>query len=309
MGSVTAPRVSCMHSQHLEYFCKVAEFGSFSRAAVALGINQSALSRHVRNLELGLGIALFYRNGRGVMLTEDGKRLLERASRALKEIALAKQEATDARTGVVGSVTIGLTPTVGRMLVLPLAKKLTSTFSNIRLRFVEGFSAHLLEWLDTGRVDMAVLYQGWAAGRLLSEKMITEKLCLIASTKRKKLDRRTPAAQLANFPLILPSSPHGLRRLLDMVAIEQKIVLNVPIEADSFDSILTLVIADLGCSVLPVAAIQEELSRKQLQASLLVEPEVTRTLILATPNNRPTVRGFAQIAKAIKTELKRFEIS
>jgi LysR family nitrogen assimilation transcriptional regulator len=283
-----------MHSQHLEYFCKVAEYGSFSRAAVALGINQSALSRHVRNLELGLGIALFYRNGRGVILTEDGKRLLERASRALKEIALAKQEATDARTGVVGSVTIGLTPTVGRMLVLPLAKKLTSTFSNIRLRFVEGFSAHLLEWLDTGRVDMAVLYQGWAAGRLLSEKMITEKLCLIASTKRKRLDRRTP---------------HGLRRLLDTVAIEQKIVLNIPIEADSFDSILTLVIDDLGCSVLPVAAIQEELSRKQLQASLLVEPEVTRTLILATPNNRPTVRGFAQIAKAIKTELKRFETS
>ncbi len=149
-----------MHSQHLEYFRKVAEYGSFSRAAVSLGINQSALSRHVRNLEVGLGIALFYRNGRGVILTEDGKRLLCRAMRVLKEIELAKQEANDARAGVYGSVTIGLTPTVGRVLTLPLAKKLTGKFSNIRLRFVEGFSAHLLEWLDTGSVDMAVLYQG-----------------------------------------------------------------------------------------------------------------------------------------------------
>jgi LysR family transcriptional regulator, nitrogen assimilation regulatory protein len=295
-----------MHSQHLEYFCKVVEYGSFSRAAISLGINQSALSRHVRNLEVGLGIALFYRNGRGVILTEDGKRLLERAARVLKEIALAKQEANDARVGLYGSVTIGLTPTVGRMLTLPLAKKLTDKFSNIRLRFVEGFSAHLLEWLDSGNVDMAVLYQGWAAGRLLSEKMITEKLCLIASTKHKKLDRRTPAAQLASYPLILPSAPHGLRRLLDTVAHERKIILNIPIEADSFDSILTLVIANLGCTVLPAAAIQDELSRKQLQASLLVEPEVTRTLILATPNHRPTVRGFGQIANAIKTELRRF---
>ena len=298
-----------MHSQHLEYFCKVAECGSFSRAAISLGINQSALSRHVRNLEEGLGIALFYRNGRGVILTEDGKRLLERASRVLREIALAKQEANDARSGVHGSVTIGLTPTVGRVLTLPLARKLTSKFSNVRLRFVEGFSAHLLEWLDAGSVDMAVLYQGWAAGRLLSEKVITEKLCLIASTKHKKLGRRTPTAQLARNSLILPSAPHGLRRLLDTVAREQKIMLNIPIEADSFDSILTLVIANLGCTVLPAAAIQDELSRNHLQASLLVEPEVTRTLILATPNHRPKVQGFGQIANAIKTELKRFECS
>ena len=101
-----------MHSQHLEYFCKVAEYGSFSRAAISLGINQSALSRHVRNLEVGLGIALFYRNGRGVILTEDGERLRERASRVLKEITLAKQEANDARAGVVGSVIVshGETP-------------------------------------------------------------------------------------------------------------------------------------------------------------------------------------------------------
>ena len=83
-------------------------------------------------------------------------------------------------------------------------------------------------------------------------------------------------------------------------------VLASSIADDSFDSILTLVIANLGCTVLPAAAIQDELSRKQLQASLLVEPEVTRTLILATPNHRPTVRGFAQIANAIKTELRRF---
>jgi LysR family nitrogen assimilation transcriptional regulator len=296
-----------MHSQHLEYFCKVAEHGSFSRAAVAIGINQSALSRHVRNLELDLGLSLFYRNGRGVALTEDGRWLLERIKPALREIALVKQEAIDARAGVLSSVTIGLTPTVGRMLVLPLAKRLASAFPNIRLRFVEGFSAHLLEWLDSGKVDMAVLYQGWAAGRLLSEKMITEKLCLIASTKRGKLGRRTAASELANFPLILPSAPHGLRRLLDTVALEQKIILTVPIEADSFDSILTLVIENLGCSVLPVGAIQDELARKQLQASLIVNPEVTRTLILVTPNNRPTVRGFSQIAKAIKTELRRFE--
>lgn len=296
-----------MHSQHLEYFCKVAEFGSFSRAAVVLGINQSALSRHIRNLEADLGIPLFYRNGRGAILTDHGKRLLERAVRVLDEIALAKQEALNARGDAVESVVIGLPPTVARILVQPLAAHLKCAFPKIRLRFAEGFSGHLLEWLDSGRVDIAVMYAGWAAGRLHAEHLITERLCLVASNQARKLKPRTPTSDLARLPLILPSAPHGMRRLVDMVAVDMKIPLDVVIEADSFGSILALVKANFGYSLLPTTAIQDEIARRDFQASLLVEPEVTRTLILATPNNRPTVEGLTQIAKTIKKELRQIE--
>jgi LysR family nitrogen assimilation transcriptional regulator len=297
-----------MNSQHLEYFCKVAEFGSFSRAAIFLGINQSALSRHVRNLERDLGIQLFYRNGRGVVLTEFGERLLARAARALEEIALAKQEAVNARTETIENVVIGMTPTVGRVLIQPLARELTTEFPNIKLRFMEGFSGHLLEWLDAGRLDLAVLYQGWSGGRLHAETLINERLCLVSSKKAKKLKPRTPAAELKDYSLILPSAPHGLRRLVDLAAADLKIPLKIGIEADSFDSILALVKDNLGSTVLPAVSIQDELARQQLQASLLVKPEVTRTLILATPTNRPPVRGLAQISKTIKRELKRLEV-
>jgi LysR family nitrogen assimilation transcriptional regulator len=298
-----------MNSQHLEYFCKVAEFGSFSRAAIFLGINQSALSRHVRNLEQDLGILLFYRNGRGVVLTDFGERLLARAGRALEEIALAKQDAVNARTESIASVVIGMTPTVGRLLIQPLARELTTAFPNIKLRFMEGFSGHLLEWLDAGRLDVAVLYQGWAGGRLHAERLIAEKLCLVSSRMAKKLKTKTPTAELQNVSLILPSAPHGLRRLVDLAAADQKLSLKIVIEADSFESILSLVKDNLGSTVLPACAIQDELSRQQLQASLLVKPEVMRTLILATPTNRPPVRGFAHISKTIKREMKRFDAS
>ena len=239
-----------MNSQHLEYFCKVAEFGSFSRAAIFLGINQSALSRHVRNLERDLGIQLFYRNGRGVVLTEFGERLLTRAARALEEIALAKQEAVHARTETIESVVIGMTPTVGRVLIQPLARELTTAFPNIKLRFMEGFSGHLLEWLDAGRLDLAVLYQGWSGGRLHAEHLINERLCLVSSKKAKKLKPKTPTAELADVSLILPSAPHGLRRLVDLAAADLKIPLKIGIEADSFESILSLVKDNLGSTVL-----------------------------------------------------------
>jgi LysR family nitrogen assimilation transcriptional regulator len=298
-----------MNSQHLEYFCKVAELGSFSRAAVSIGINQSALSRHVRNLERDLGIMLFYRNGRGVVLTEYGQRLRERAMRALEEIALAKQEAVHARSDTIESVMIGMTPTVGRLLIQPLARQLKQEFPNIKLRFMEGFSGHLLEWLDSGRLDVAVLYQAWGGGRVHTEDLITEKLCLVASAKAKKMRRVTEASELQNMPLIMPSVPHGLRRLVDLLAADHKLNLKIVMEADSFESILALVKENMGMTILPVVSIQDELARRQLQASRLANPEVTRTLVLATPTNRPPVRGLEQIVKRIKLELKRIYTS
>ena len=295
-----------MSSQNLEYFCRVADFGSFSRAAVVLGINQSALSRHVRSLEAELGVQLFYRNGRGVVLTEQGQRLFERASRALEEIALARQEAVNSRPDAIRSVVIGVTPTVGRVLVQPMAVQLIAAFPEIKLQFIEGFTGHLMEWLDSGRVDVAVLYKSWATERLKAEHLIDENLCLIAPAGAPALKPKTPSAVLADVPLILPSAKHGLRRLIETVATEHKLKLSVRIEADSLESILMLVKADLGYSVLPAAPIREEVARGQVQASLLIRPEVTRTLLLAIPANRPAIHGLPRIARTIKAELQRF---
>lgn len=294
-----------MHSQHLEYFCKVVEFGSLSRAAIALGINQSALSRHIRNLEEELGVQLLYRNGRGVIMTDSGKRLLERATRALDEIALAKQEAALARSGGLESLVLGMTPTVARILVKPLALQLIKAFPNVQLRFLEGFSGHLTEWLDAGRLDLAVLYQGRGTGGITPDKIFTERLSIVCSTRAPALGAQTPSARLSEFQLILPSAPHGLRRLVEAVATSLRIRLDVRIEADSFESILSLVRANLGATILPSAAIRDELQRGELQSSMLVDNEVTRTLVLATPTNRPPVTDLSTVTKLVRQELKR----
>jgi LysR family nitrogen assimilation transcriptional regulator len=136
--------------------------------------------------------------------------------------------------------------------------------------------------------------------------LIKEKLCIVASVKAPKLGMKTPTSFLEKVPLILPSRTHGLRQLLEGVAVSHGLKLNVAIEADSLGSLLALAKAGLGYTVLPAAPIREELARRDVQASLLVQPEVSRTLILATPTNRPKVRGLAQIAKTVKKELMRF---
>ncbi|MBY5377279.1 LysR family transcriptional regulator [Rhizobium leguminosarum] len=298
-----------MNSQQLEYFCKVVEHGSLSRAALALSINQSALSRHMRNLEEELGLSLFYRNGRGVTLTSHGKRLLERASRALEEIELAKQEAANARASGLESVVIGMTPSVGRLLVRPLALELINTHPNMKLRFVEGFSGDLIEWLERGRLDMAVMYQASGVSAVRSEKLITERLSLVSSADSPPLPKETATEQLSSIPLILPSAPYGLRRLVNLAAINQHVRLQIKIEVDSFESMLNLVKAGLGSTILPESAIDPELKRGELQTSLLIKEPVTWTIGLATPTNRPLVQGLSGIAAAIRKELKRFDMS
>ncbi len=298
-----------MNSTQLEYFCKTAECESLSKAAVILGINQSALSRHIRNLEEALGVALFYRNGRGVVLTAHGYRLLVRASNIMEEIALAEQEAFNARTESVRELVVGLTPTVARVLVVPLANQLAVANPGIKLRFVEGFSGSLLEWIDSAQVDIAVMYQGWAARRLQADVLVREKLCLVTSTQGERLPPKVATQRLSGRRLILPSPKHGLRRLVDLIAAEHRVQLDVVIEADAFASILALVRAGLGSTILPAGAIQDELSRHHLQASLLIEPEVTRTLVLVTPNNRPRMKEHSQFTRIIRDVLQQFEAS
>lgn len=293
-----------MKSHRLDYFCKVTEFGSFSRAAIALGINQSALSRHITNLEKELGVPLFYRNGRGIIPTEQGTRLFLRASKALEELRSAQQEVMRSGDTALNSVVIGMPPTLGRVLVRPVTERLLAKFPDAKLRFLEGLTGNVIEWIDEGRVDIAVFYGSWATHRLGAEVLMEEKLCLISSKDAPRLGDTVSSAILGKVPLIAPSHVHGLRRRLEVLAAEQNLTLDIRIEADSLDLILALVKAGFGRCLLPEQAVRGELLRGEIQLTELVAPEVTRSMILAAPNNHPRVHGFHEVATAIKAEIE-----
>lgn len=298
-----------MNSQQLEYFCKVVEHGSLSRAAFALSMNQSALSRHMRNLEEELGIPLLYRNGRGVTLTANGQRLLERAKRALGEMDLARQDAANARTSGLESVTVGMTPTIRRLLLKPLAEQLIRRHPNVKLRFAEGISGDLAEWLERGRIDMAIMYQVTGVATIRLERLITERLALVSAASAPPLPATTAIADLPRFPLILPNSPLGLRRLVNTAAANQRVDLRIEIEADSFDAMLCLVKAGMGSTLLPASSVEAEVQRGEVQTSTLVDEPIIWPIGLATPNNRPLVPGLSGVVSVIRKELRKYDMS
>ena len=147
-----------MNLRQLDYFVRVAELGSFSKAAQILNIAQPALSRQVRLLETDLRATLLQRTGRGVVLTEAGKRLFDHSVGILQLVSRVREDIESSRGEPAGRIVVGLPPSMGRLLTLPLVEEFRRVLPKARLAIVEGLSTHLSEWISTGRVDLGLLY-------------------------------------------------------------------------------------------------------------------------------------------------------
>lgn len=293
-----------MNQRDLEYFVKVVDAGSFSQAAILLGRPQPALSRHIRDLESDLRIALLYRNGRGVVLTEAGRRLYTRATAILQQISEARTEALALARGGLASATIGMPPSISRTLTAPLARSLYTAYPEMGLRFVDAFNGHLLEWLTDGRLDAAILYGTEATQRLYAEPLLTERMHLIQAAGAGPSAPTIRACELRHLQLVMPSRQHGLRQQAELWAMRHGIETHVRTECDALASMLQLVMAGMGCTILPATAVRQEIERGLVTASLIVEPAFSRQLVLATPVNRPTA---ADLVRIIKRQVRAFD--
>jgi LysR family transcriptional regulator, nitrogen assimilation regulatory protein len=293
-----------MNSRQLEYFRLVCEAQSLSKASLTIGVTQPALSKHIRDLEDELGVQLFHRTGRGVEPTPEGTRLFEHATAIMDRMTLAKEEARRSRNALLDCVAIGVTPTISRMLVGTLTIRMMEEFPGIKLRFIEGFSAHLLEGLTNGQIDVALLYDSGAAHRLFAEPIFEECLHLVAPATDPPLPPQVPFTRLTERPLILPATPFGLRALIDTIASKAGIQLDASVEVDGFSAMIDLVIAGIGRTILPGAVVRREIESAKLQITEIVEPPIVRQLVLATGINRARLRQLPSVVSIIKAEAR-----
>lgn len=296
-----------MNTTLLYSFVKVADYGSVSVAAVHLSRTQSTLSKHITALEKELGVRLFYRDGRGVSLTESGQHFYPRAIRILNELEQALLEAGESSDNPVKNLVIALPPTIAKVITLPFTDRVTEAMPNTKLRFVEGFSNHILDWLGAGTVDVAVLYDSSATSRFNTERLLVEELWFIAAKKHyPRLPDTLTFAELVKYPMILPGSSHGLRNLINRCCDIAQTDLNTHIEVESFASIVDLVAEGHGCTILPLLPLKDHVTGGVLKAARITEPQINRTLLLATQETR--IPGFAmkQIVKILKETIHEY---
>lgn len=295
-----------MDLRQLQYFLQIADTGSVREAASRVRVAQSALSRHIRALEDELGVALFDRHARGVSLTPAGSRLRERASDILHRVEETRAEVMAEGKRPIGTAAIGTSPATSRLLYGRLAERFHRDYPGVTLSLVEGAPYILLEGLDTGRLDLAILVNPEPRASLEFQPLVTERVYAIGAPKDRRLaKRRAGIADLADLPLILFPRPSGSRMYFERTAAQAGLSLQLAYEVESQDVLKEFVSRGLGYGLLPYSSVQKELEDGRITATEVSGLALTRMLVrradhILTP-------AAAELAQLVRREMKALE--
>jgi len=280
-----------MDLKQLEYFVRVAELGSFTRASLALDVAQPALSRQVRLLEVELRQNLLVRNGRGATPTEAGKLLLEHGRGILHQVERAREELGRVRGALAGRVAIGLPPSLARVLAVPLTRAFRQQLPEASISISEGLSANMQEWLQTGRLDIALLYNAMPAPDIEIAPLRDEELLLVQARPPGLAEDPPPPpislAAVAALPLVIPSRPNAIRMQVEAEMANIGCRPMVALEIDGVSAILDLVADGAGAALLSRHAVASSIRPSAYQMRAVTDPPLRTRLCLATSSLRP----------------------
>ena len=294
-----------MDLKQLEYFQRVAELGGFSKAAAVLAVTQPALSKQIRLLEVELHQNLLVRNGRGVTVTEEGAVLLERAREILDQVARARQEIDDLKGSPTGNVTLGCSHAVGTDSIARLVDTFRQRFPRASLEIIEAIGWTAYEWLLSGRLDIAILYDPLPSPSIAVTPLKEVPLYLVSSTANTTLKKsaKISVRQLSTFPLILPGSPRAINMVLERAAAQAGIKLNPVLNIEGSIFILELVHRGHGYTILPQHTVQESRLANEFQMNAVINPGLRWTLAIAISTQRRLTHLTQDTATMIKTLL------
>lgn len=290
-----------MNLKQLQSFVHVAEQGSLARAGAATDLAESLISRHVAALEAEWGDRLFERTGRGMALSEFGRRMLPEVRAALEQVGRLETVARDSAGVPTGTVHVGVLPSLAPQLLPLLFADLRAGAPGVTLHAAEGFSGNLDEQLASGRLDIAVINRYGPASARNEEVLGTADTWLIGKAGSPLLEEDSvPFKALAGVPLVLPSTPNGLRVTLDQLSRRHGIQLDIVMEVDSSGSMKDVALSGHAYTLLPLMAVKDELARGTLGAARVVKPGIRRTIALALTTQRPLSRAARHVASRIR---------
>lgn len=290
-----------MDLKKLHHCVVVADLGSFTRAASLLAVPQSVLSRQVRDIEGTIGLALLRRTGRGVLLTEAGERILPSLRFLVAEGHRILEDAHRIQTAPTGIIRLGVLTTLGPVLLTPFLNLACERLPGIRIHVVEGLTDHLDELLVSGRLDIALLYNNRQTPSPTDEAMLQTDLCLVSSPDDPYTAAPTIALRdLRNLPLTLPAPPNRLRVVIDQVCRSKKISLKVTTTLDAIGTLKDLAASGRLYTILPPHCVVADVANGRLAAARIVDPPITRTVLLATSNQYPNERALKETTSLIR---------
>lgn len=242
-----------MDRADLELVVAIARTGSLTAAARQLHIAQPPLSRRLQHLERTVGAPLFLRGRHGATPTAVGRALVDSAQLALDAIARAEQDAADAAAGRAGRLRIGVTPSLGAVLLPAVLAAYRRTHPNVRLDLVSsGDSASLRRLAAAGELDIAVAGLAASLEPNAVVALVGEQHFVLIAPADLHLDQPVRRRTLVDLPHVTLTTGEGLRQQLDLVCAELGAEPDIAIETSEREMLVPFVAAGLGVALVPV---------------------------------------------------------
>lgn len=243
-----------MEWQQLEYFQTTAQLQHITRAAEALSISQPALSRSIARLEQELGVALFERSGRAIVLNRYGKLFLVRVNRIMKEYQEGLREIGELMSPQFGEVSLGFLHTLGPQLVPELIRRFRTEYPNIQFQLHQSNTQTLLERMMNGDIDLCLtsLRERDTPPQIRWAYLRSEEL-FVAVPVGHPLDGRKHIRleEVGNEHIVSFKMGYGLRKITDELFQQAGIQPKVTFEGEEVHTIAGLVASGLGVAVIP----------------------------------------------------------
>lgn len=295
-----------MDLSDLRIFVRASELGSFSKAAIALGVAQPTVSRIIGELEAKWDGALFYRTGRGVILSELGHEALIRARHLLRELDQATEDLKAYSRLPSGIVSIGVPPSIVGRVIPPLLIEIRNDLPGIKLQIYEGFGDRIEQGLADGSLDIGIYSKYHEGARGTDRLLVQSHLVLAGAAKGWNVPEEIPFEALSAFPLILPPPANGLRGIIDAIARRLKVTLDVIADADSY-LVQREMAVQCGCFMIKAPhTISDDTDQGVLSTSVIQQPYINRHIVLVSSTQRPPSRACAEIAARMTAILRNY---
>jgi len=290
-----------MTPRQLRYFVEIARAGSVSVASGTLRIAQPALSQHMALLEQELDATLFERHAKGVRLTAQGSRLLDRAASILAQLGGLKEDICASAEHARGPVRLCIAGSLAMVLAAPLFRYLEQHHPDVRLVLSTGLSSEVRALVESRQLDLALMPNAFELPNLSCTPIYQERFHLFGLNKLLG-DSAAPIrfADIGVRPLVAPDRDHDLRRLVERTAIETSAPLNVKYEVNNPELGFALVRDGLACAILPQSVLVDA-NRRRVGSREIVKPALSRVQSIVRVTSQAFNPACEAVAQAVAT--------
>lgn len=267
-----------MRLDRLRFFVAAAESRSISEAARRVRLAQPAFSTHIKTLERDLGVALFERTARGVLLTDAGQRLYDGALSLFRHVDQVRQEAVAAKGDLTGDVRIVLASSLAPLLAGQIFWDTQRAHPQIRLSILDLLRVASENLVTSRLVDFGLLPNAGALAGAASEAVLTQGLYLVGREIPGSVRGTIAFKELHRFPLVMGGRRNQLRIDLENTASREGHRINVVSEQDSLSVYRSIVLSGPLYTVVPYSSYAPDIEAGALKAARIVRPAIERTM-------------------------------